>query len=423
MKSPTQRSTTIVEQESDPQALHPAVSRTKQATAQQTSRLPKKLAIVCGVMRPYRLAFHQRIVREIPQLELHTMILFEKALVPVGDLDDPAIRSQQFGKGESVREQGKLKAQRRAWQKGGEVIAELRAKKIDAVMLVGYGDLAFVRVLRYCRKNNIRCFLWLDSNILGERSSGMKGFCKHRYLRWFMRQVTGTMVCGRLGQRYVEHFGGDVSRCHFVPYEPDYKTFQQVDAKKVAIWLDRLETDGARRRIVYCGRFHPRKRVDLALDAFLRIAHDRPDWDFVLVGQGDLESRLREMVPAELAHRVKWFPFATDQEELAALYHACDVLVLPSDYEAWALVVNEAVAAGLALVTSDVVGAAYELVIPGVNGEQFAKGNVDELTTKLRIITDLQQIDRYKQASGDVLRHWREIADPVNGLRQALMQE
>jgi glycosyltransferase involved in cell wall biosynthesis len=94
--------------------------------------------------------------------------------------------------------------------------------------------------------------------------------------------------------------------------------------------------------------------------------------------------------------------------------------VLPSDFEPWALVVNEAAAAGLAILATDRVGAAAELVRNGVNGFIFPAGDVQKLTERLLEVTDPSRIEAFKAESGSVLREWRNNADPVNGLRQAL---
>ena len=162
------------------------------------------------------------------------------------------------------------------------------------------------------------------------------------------------------------------------------------------------------------------KRVDLLIDAFASIAADRPEWDLVVLGDGTLKANLMARVPTELAKRVRWLGFIDNQELVSAIYRSCDMLVLPSDYEPWALVVNEAAAAGLAIVASDSVGAAAELVRTGVNGEIFLSGNLRDLSAKLTLVTDSAKIDRFKAGSNTVLAEWRSSADPVEGLRQAL---
>jgi glycosyltransferase involved in cell wall biosynthesis len=105
---------------------------------------------------------------------------------------------------------------------------------------------------------------------------------------------------------------------------------------------------------------------------------------------------------------------------VSAIYRASDVLALPSDFEPWALVLNEAAAAEMAIVSSDVVGAAAELVRDGFNGRLFPPGNLAKMTDALLDVTAPETIDPMKRASAEVLQDWRNRADPVHGLKKAL---
>jgi glycosyltransferase involved in cell wall biosynthesis len=156
------------------------------------------------------------------------------------------------------------------------------------------------------------------------------------------------------------------------------------------------------------------------LDAFAAVAADRPNWDLTIAGTGPLEVALKSRVPAALAARVRWLGFIDDSAVLAALYKACHLMVLPSDFEPWAVAVNEAAAAGLALVCSDVVGAAPELVRDGVNGFTFPRGDLVALTERLREVTQPGRAESFGLASLAVLADWRSRADAVVGLRSAL---
>jgi glycosyltransferase involved in cell wall biosynthesis len=140
----------------------------------------------------------------------------------------------------------------------------------------------------------------------------------------------------------------------------------------------------------------------------------------VIAGDGPLRQSLQALIPAEFTPRISWTGFIDDQATLSAIYRLSDILVLPSDYEPWALVINEAAAANLAIVSSSVVGAAAELVQDGVNGRLFPKGDLAKLSQCLLEVTDPRRIEKLKSASRQVLQQWRIRGDPVHGLRQAL---
>jgi glycosyltransferase involved in cell wall biosynthesis len=109
-----------------------------------------------------------------------------------------------------------------------------------------------------------------------------------------------------------------------------------------------------------------------------------------------------------------------EQDELKAAHHASDVLVLPSDHEPWALVVQEAMAAGIVVVASDVVGAAHDLVEDKVSGRIFPAGNQEALEQALLEVTADEVLDGFKQRSRAALATWRQKTDPVKEIRRAL---
>ena len=78
------------------------------------------------------------------------------------------------------------------------------------------------------------------------------------------------------------------------------------------------------------------------------------------------------------------------------------------------------IASGLALVTSDIVGASFDLVEEGVNGRRHPPGDLPRLTACLLDVTDPDRNDAMRAASHRVLAEYRRRCDPVAGLRAAL---
>jgi glycosyltransferase involved in cell wall biosynthesis len=170
---------------------------------------------------------------------------------------------------------------------------------------------------------------------------------------------------------------------------------------------------------MFSGRLVPEKRVDLLIDAFVAIAAERPDWDLLIVGHGPLCDELRRRVPEALQPRVVWTGFIDGAENVLA-FHAADMLVLPSDQEPWALVIQEAMAAGLVVVASDIVGAAHELVEDQVSGRIFSAGNLQQLIQAIRDVTDPAAFVRYNQQSQEAMAKYRNNVQPVSEIRRAL---
>jgi glycosyltransferase involved in cell wall biosynthesis len=109
-----------------------------------------------------------------------------------------------------------------------------------------------------------------------------------------------------------------------------------------------------------------------------------------------------------------------NQQELPLLYAMADLLVLPSIREPWGLVVNEAMAAGCAILASDRVGAAKDLVRDGVNGAVFPAGSVPALAEALeRLFADSNRLAEMGRQSRAMIEHW-SFNEDVAGLRAAL---
>lgn len=118
--------------------------------------------------------------------------------------------------------------------------------------------------------------------------------------------------------------------------------------------LDLERRDGPY-KFLYLGRLIPRKRLDLLIRA---LALTRFDWQLNIVGQGPCENKLRALA-ANLGVDLKitWVPFIQNFEARKYVADA-DTLVLPSEWEGWGAVVNEALAEGTRLIVSSACGSA-----------------------------------------------------------------
>lgn len=124
-------------------------------------------------------------------------------------------------------------------------------------------------------------------------------------------------------------------------------------------------------RFLFVGQLIDRKGVPELLEAFSRL----PEGELCIAGDGPLKPlvmRATENARVTYAGHV-------DRDGLQQLYARSDVLVLPSRYEVWGLVINEALEHGLAVVATDEVGAVDDLVTEGENGYVTPAGDADRL--------------------------------------------
>lgn len=108
--------------------------------------------------------------------------------------------------------------------------------------------------------------------------------------------------------------------------------------------------------LLYAGRLTVQKRADRLIEAMAQLPNAKLD----VIGDGDLRPAL-EATARRLKLKNVEFHGSRPPAELAAAYAAADVLVMPSDREGMPLVALEAMAAGLPIVASNVIGL-HELV-------------------------------------------------------------
>lgn len=138
-------------------------------------------------------------------------------------------------------------------------------------------------------------------------------------------------------------------------------------------------------RFLYVGRIVDVKNIPVMLDAFVRAFDNRSDVELRIVGKGNM---LAELSVEYASHKNIVFAGAKYGDELSKEYHEASALILPSSYEPWGLVVNEAMAAGLPVIVSDQVGAAHDLVAGRDTGFIFPYQDADKLAEQMKILVE-----------------------------------
>ena len=136
---------------------------------------------------------------------------------------------------------------------------------------------------------------------------------------------------------------------------------------------------------LYVGRLVECKNLDILLQAFTKLQNTNDNIQLHIVGGGILEEYYRDKYKnSSIIFKGKKFG-----NELYNEYKEANVFILPSSYEPWGLVVNEAMSAGLPVIVSNEVGARYDLVDNQNTGYVFNYKSVDELyNCMIKIISD-----------------------------------
>jgi len=170
----------------------------------------------------------------------------------------------------------------------------------------------------------------------------------------------------------------------------DVESYQEYDPRFTPVYIYNPLTvlpgepsRGTSKRFLSVGRFsHLHKGFDLLIEAFHLFAKTNGDWCLDIVGEGVEEEALRALISQyALEDRVTVHPFTNDIQKY---YSAAQVYVLSSRWEGFGLVLVEAMAHGLPIVSSD-LPTSQEIM--GPFGIYFKNGDFRELAERLKDAT------------------------------------
>lgn len=246
-----------------------------------------------------------------------------------------------------------------------------RARSCDAVFLCNYNRLDTLLSAIVLRALGRRVFLMFDSKFDDKPRRVLTEFLKRSYLAPFQ----GALVAGARSRDYLKFLG------FRGPIELGYDT---VSIDRIRAYASGYSRTGA--AITFIGRFVEKKDLQTLLRAYaIYVAKTPAPLPLRLVGTGPLEHELRLLAAGISGGQIEFLPFA-DQAGVARILSAAATLVLPSVEEQWGLVVNEAVAVGIPVITSFNVGANDHLLSVGRNGFAFAPGDAPALASLLAIV-------------------------------------
>jgi glycosyltransferase involved in cell wall biosynthesis len=293
----------------------------------------------------------------------------------------------------------------------------IRDGNFDAVVLPGYFYSTAWVALAAARFYGVPVFFLTDSHRL--RSWRAQSPWKLRFKKWLVRRIfsvaSAVMVSSSGGAEYVKSLGVPGNRVFLIPtaVDNDWWTDRARKVDRNAVRSDwNIPPDAS--VALFCAKLQPWKGPMDLLEAFARA--DAPNSYVVFAGDGPERGNLeRRAVELGIAGRTRFLGFV-NQSQLPAVYRTADLFVLPSLFEPFGLVVNEAMLCGLPAMVSDCVGAKYDLVRPGENGWVFPAGSVEALAAILRsVLGDRETLAGMGAAAERRMETWspRQYADSM----------
>ena len=243
---------------------------------------------------------------------------------------------------------------------GFDLMRRIRAEQFDRLLISGYSSPAVMALILDCQRRGVPYYMQYDGGF--DMRSSIKDLLKRKLLR----PAAGHFTSSSAHATYLRSLGIAPELIWKYPFtsltEEDILPEPVSDVQRAEL----RRTLGVKEEhiVLSVGQFIPRKGFDILLQSaqILRDQHI----GFYLVG-GAATSEYRSFCDGNNLCSVHFVGFQSKQQ-LKAWYQAADIFCLPTRYDIWGLVVNEALANALPVVTTTACCAGLELVHDGVNG-------------------------------------------------------
>lgn len=263
-------------------------------------------------------------------------------------------------------------------------VSALRAFGADMYIVTQYASIAMQGLMYAATALRRPWVFW--SERAGQEFTEHK-IVDREWLRVALRKVAtlplhvGPREMWGIGRTATEYYGERFGHpTHNMPYYADLERF----------WtIERTPAPAERVRLLYMGKFNERKGFDLVLGALERLLDDatmRERFTLDLIGDGPLREGLERLVAAH-PEQVRYHGFV-EIDEVPAFLAPADVLVAPSRFDGWGMMVTEAMAAGVPVISTVSASSARDTIEHDVNGWLVEPGSQAALEATLRRAID-----------------------------------
>lgn len=250
----------------------------------------------------------------------------------------------------------------------------------DFIVICGISSLTKILAIQWCKQRRIPYCIEGD----GAFSKEGVGY-KEKLKRYLLKNAQLCFSTGKTHDKYYTDLG--VDRKKIVRYP-----FTSIEEKDIlAVPMSRAEKMKLRKKlgmqentiVLSVGQFIHRKGFDILLEAARGI--DREIGIYIVGGEPtDEYMQLKEKYDLQQVHFVGF----KSKPELTDYYKAADIFVLPTREDIWGLVINEAMAYGLPIITTRNCAAGIELVQNDLNGYLIESESVEQLIEAVHSISD-----------------------------------
>lgn len=247
-------------------------------------------------------------------------------------------------------------------------------KENDIIIMNGYTNRYFL--LLFILNFFYRRPIGIDSDTpLNIPPNKIKRLIKEFYLGCIFRNKHIYGLAGGTGSHkdLFRHYGMKEDRIFLMP-------MISILAEDKEDKIELINKDSSWFRFLYVGRIVDVKNIEIMIKAFIKDFNNSKDIELRIVGEGELRESLSEKYSN---YKNIIFTGPKFGKELISEYREASAFILPSRFEPWGLVVNEAMSFRLPVIVSDQVGAGFDLVENNGTGYIFQYDDIEDLGEKM----------------------------------------
>ena len=284
------------------------------------------------------------------------------------------------------------------WEMDSPVLTEhLNKENPEAVLVNGYASRLQWRAWNWARKSNKKLLYFSDSIIKGYQRSIWKKIIKSVPVRLFFKDIDIFLAIGDNNIKYLKHFGATVSQIVRCPLSVDIKRFQAIQPEDILFLRQSLrlqyKIDQDAFVVLFSGKFIPRKRPMDLLKASIALRKSGKNVIAVFLGSGKLINTLKAEIELSNMPESAHFLGFVNQQDIVRIQYIADAFAITSEKDAHPLVVTEAAACGLPIISSDRVGCVgpTDTVQEGINAVVYPCGDIDALKNSIEKLMESPQ--------------------------------
>lgn len=237
-------------------------------------------------------------------------------------------------------------------------IAEL--EQFDYVLIYEYSTITAMRLMIKCIEKNVPYAINCDGAFIKHN------FIKNKVKSFFVKHADLCLANGKSAANYFKYLGAYEEKIKYHKFTSMYE--RQIQDKPISEKLRTALREELKLPEGICaiavGRFVKSKAFDILIDVWKELP---ANYNLFIIGGGSEKHNLEKQIVKLQLTNVKIYDYM-NSDKLKKYYQASDMFVFPTLRDVWGLVVNEAMANGLPVITTEMCNAGKELIENGING-------------------------------------------------------